>query len=386
MLLPATFLAFLVGLITPVNSIPRTFAVAPVEFGNSSAASITLRDAAMKIQTFWGNQNEGNSSIAPLEFETGVVNNEELVDTMPNAFIGTILLAYNKHLPLTLTPDDFWLLVSLGISQFLGQPDNAEKYRRTFVNHEGKMELVVDGVPLGVRPKSEANKDGWPKFVNAIVELIKQNTNGNTTEMMTANFTTTGLVESTVFQISLMEAMKNYFEYKVVLLCGIPQITLEGEEADYKSIITRIDSLIALLPDFEWYLKRVKGHMQKVLASHQGQPDNDWWRRMVRSVPEGSGGDSANVGWVSDFFPFVYDADGSVRQNDRNDADFDDFKSPVVTFTPVQMLDGLYTMKKYDMKLVGGFVGTAATETADGQLGVRPAIGWFTYYWKESPL
>jgi hypothetical protein len=56
---------------------------------------------------------------------------------------------------------------------------------------------------------------------------------------MTKRFSTTGRVEATVFQISLMEAMKNYFEYGVELACGIPEITLEGEEADYESILLR---------------------------------------------------------------------------------------------------------------------------------------------------
>jgi hypothetical protein len=76
------------------------------------------------------------------------------------------------------------------VSQFLALPENAEKYRHTFVHHEGKMELVVDGIPLGLVPKGPnanvTNKVAWPKFVDAIVELIKQNTNKDTTEVPNA--------------------------------------------------------------------------------------------------------------------------------------------------------------------------------------------------------
>ena len=81
----------------------------------------------------------------------------------------------------------FRLLISLGVSQFLSQPDNAEKYRFTFVHHEGKMELMVDGGPLGLVPRGPnaniTNKVAWPKCVDAIVELIKENTKNDTTEV-----------------------------------------------------------------------------------------------------------------------------------------------------------------------------------------------------------
>jgi hypothetical protein len=69
---------------------------------------------------------------------------------------------------------------------------------------------------------------------------------------MTSHFSTTGPVEAAVFQISLMESMKNYFDFMdMEIVCGIPKITLEGELADYKSIIERIDALFVLLPDFQ---------------------------------------------------------------------------------------------------------------------------------------
>jgi hypothetical protein len=38
--------------------------------------------------------------------------------------------AYNKHLPLTLSPDDLWLMIALNIGNFIGgDKEMAEKYR-----------------------------------------------------------------------------------------------------------------------------------------------------------------------------------------------------------------------------------------------------------------
>jgi hypothetical protein len=73
---------------------------------------------------------------------------------------------------------------------------------------------------------------------------------------MTESFSTTGIIESTAFKISLMETMKGYFKYVFVLACGIPEITLEGTEEDYVSIVARIDRLAIILPDFAVRRKR----------------------------------------------------------------------------------------------------------------------------------
>jgi hypothetical protein len=204
---------------------PATFAVDPVEIGTKVPQSISILDSAKVIQQFWANWNtdpdtqdltlldtlpkkEKKNEEAPLEFEvqhtylnemfvfmlssfeTGKVNHGELVQLMPkmpNAFLSTIITAYNEHLPLILSPDDFWLLISLGVSQFLSQKETAEQYRNTFVDHEGKIELRVDGNPLGIRPKSgDGNKEGWQMFVEKISELIKKHTRTDTARV---NFT-----------------------------------------------------------------------------------------------------------------------------------------------------------------------------------------------------
>ncbi len=43
-------------------------------------------------------------------------------------------------------------------------------------------------------------------------------------------------------------------------------------------------------------------------------------------------------------------------------------------------------MKKYNMKLVGGFVGTAMKKTKEGKVALRPAIGWLMFYSTEQEL
>jgi hypothetical protein len=67
----------------------------------------------------------------------------------------------------------------MSVAQFLAQEENAEKYRHVFVNHNGSMELSVDVTLFGIKVRSpETNKNGWPMFVDEIVRLIDNNTNG----------------------------------------------------------------------------------------------------------------------------------------------------------------------------------------------------------------
>ena len=51
-----------------------------------------------------------------------------------------IFHAYNKHQHLLLTPDDIWLTIAQGVSQHINY--NAEKFRYSFVNHEGKKKKI----------------------------------------------------------------------------------------------------------------------------------------------------------------------------------------------------------------------------------------------------
>ena len=65
--------------------------------------------------------NEENVDAQKMLFETGLANHAQLLK--PNGwlhgFANTVLQAYNNHYALVLSPDDWWLLISLSFSQFL---------------------------------------------------------------------------------------------------------------------------------------------------------------------------------------------------------------------------------------------------------------------------
>jgi len=75
--------------------------------------------------------------------ETPSSNHSVLERTLTShGLASAIFHAYNNHQHLRLTPDDIWLTIAQGVSQHINY--NAEKFRYSFVNHEGKKEIGIN--------------------------------------------------------------------------------------------------------------------------------------------------------------------------------------------------------------------------------------------------
>ena len=156
---------------------------------------------------------------------------DKLVYHGQDAFFRCIVEAYAQHKSVTLSPDMIWLLISQGFARYVNA--HAEALRPQLVDHDGKMSLVVQS---DVDVLSE--KADWPKLIGDFTAQIERYTTGDIGNTITANFSTTGLTERVASQITLMDAMKSYFEYVVVYIaCGIPSITLLGTPDDWREVI-----------------------------------------------------------------------------------------------------------------------------------------------------
>lgn len=69
----------------------------------------------------------------------------------------------------------------------------------------------------------------------AVYGTDKKEVGGHLVETLTCNFSTTTSLEKTVSEITIMETVKSYFEFiTIMIVCGIPEITLEGTPQDWK--------------------------------------------------------------------------------------------------------------------------------------------------------
>ena len=153
------------------------------------------------------------------------------------SLIRGLMEAYEKHYPITISPDMILILFLQGYSRFMEK--YSEKLRNIYVNFEGKKTLVVKRE--GLTPETASEKD-WQGIIEEFTGKIKSEIGENIISNLESNFTTTNPVTLTTSQVSIMSAMKQYFIYKVIMcVCGISKITLEGSLEDWEKIKKKIE-------------------------------------------------------------------------------------------------------------------------------------------------
>jgi len=229
-----------------------------------------------------------------------VTSNESMQTVAPdchNGFVGAIVRAYNNHYHLKLSPDSVWIAIVSALARYVNT--HAEELRNVFVPHTGQKELVV----VGGGSIGNANYDS---LINSISDAIDKNTKDDIRNWLECNFSTSTTLTKTVSKILLMGLMKNYFSYKICLMCGLPKVTLEGKLEDWKEIRQRVDKLKTwndkVLADWCAVLGPV---IDQFVAVFEDKPvDQTFWNHIVH-YEEGGSGPSFLSGWVMVFVPFT---------------------------------------------------------------------------------
>ncbi|CAF1299852.1 unnamed protein product [Rotaria sp. Silwood1] len=360
-----------------------TFAVAKVDIctkkhtpsegiTESDLARWTAKDQKLSIENF-----QTNHSLA------GDLNGNNR--RIENAFVAPAFKAYCEHYPLELSVEDIWVAIAQGVSIHLNE--NAEKYRELMVSHEGKktLTLSVDSlqIPDSARPKN-GNKSipaiDWPAAVRQMGNLIRSDMKTDVATLLTSPFSSTTSVEQAVFDCTLMDSVKSYYDFRFSLCCGLPQVTLRGSPEDFQQVINRVNQLRTIFLDFHWWLDALLPHLQQLKSSAEGKPDIDWWQKICHTV--GGGSDiSMLAGWLADFVPYISDGKGHYKKARRdhhhytqgliNGIEFSDL-SESVTQTDFVLDDNGHEIK---MKLIAGFLGISQNENTGA---LRPCLGWIT--------
>ena len=295
--------------------------------------------------------------------------NKSLVDGDDNAFFSMVCLAYAQHRPIVLSPDIMWIIICNGFSQYVNR--DPEKFRQYLVNYNDKETLVIrTGLETTTAQK-----------VQKFADLIAKETKGDIAELMTCNFSTTGMMEKMVSQITLMDAVKEYFDYLELLQgCGIPSVTLEGTPDDWRLLREKTRKL------GEFGVKKWTDKLDPILAefvlASEGKPNlKFWWNMAIKGRPvdfhlkAGGGclpayGPTPFDGWFLEFIPF------DNRGERPEKIAYGHELPPLMTSVPIiQYVEddfgnciGINTLE-----LRGGIVGLAQDRETKA---LRPEIGW----------
>jgi len=237
---------------------------------------------------------EGETRCAEL-LQSSFVSKEADLSTVfgtANGFVDTVLKAYNEHHHLIFKPDDVWIAI---LSQFnLYVNANAEKLRSHFVQHEGKKELVVRAV--GTRYTVD-----FGALAHQMTDQLHQNVvDEDLQKWILPDFTTTTLSDTIICSVLMMATLKAYFDYEFSTMCGIPSVTLEGEKSDWERLLTRLDKLDSFGEEPKAWAGMLRPIFTRFVRAFDGKPDIDFWSRVCRHHPQGSGSDILS-GWITAF-------------------------------------------------------------------------------------
>jgi Domain of unknown function (DUF4419) len=305
-----------------------------------------------------------------------------------HALLSAVNAAFYGHYPLLLSPDVVWLTLARGFALHVNL--NAESLRHRFVRHSGQEKLVVN------RPDFlPGRRNPWPEVFESFSDQIGERV-GKLRDFVRCDFSTTGATERAASELMVMDTFKAYFEYALCAGCGIPEITLTGTVADWKSIRNRA----ALFGEFglETWCKTLDPVLAQFVAAAEGRAEPAFWRSMFR-YHSGSG-PSVMTGWMTVLFPYLKDHSENLERNPyledwERRLEIDDkqhwrdrWNHPqgtgmgavpaCLTSVPLKVRWGL---EERAMRLVGGLMGVSQSPDS---LALQPECGWAVVYENEA--
>lgn len=288
----------------------------------------------------------------------------KLVNFEFHSFFTGMHQAYAEHRPFVLSPDMIWLLISQGFARHVN--NNAEELREYFAPFTGKAQLVIRNDAIDLNNPNSPWQDVFPEFTKQIGVF----TGNELIDALSCNFTTTTPTTKIAAEITIMEAMKPYFEFVVMrIICGIPEITLEGVPEDWKKLIDKANYLRRYKLD--WWIDEIEPLLQGFVNASQGIIDKDFWRNIFKfHTLEGYGAPDKIDGWMVKFFP--YDKDGK-RNNLAELMGADNLPDEIVKVDLLLVEIGPGYKKETPLELWAGFIGLEQNQET---FALKPHIGW----------
>ena len=279
-------------------------------------------------------------------------------------FFQSMYRAYADHRPFELSPEALWLLICQGFSLHVN--NNAEELRHLFVDFEGKRTLMVNGSGISLDNPNSQWERVFPQFTSQIAAYTGQ----ELIDVLSADFTTSTPASRVASQITVMESMKQYFDYCMVI-CGIPQVILHGTPDDWQSVIDRTEFLRQYKLD--WWVDEMLPVLKKIKRASEGELDKAFWRGMFKyhELKHEMCGDPETLadGWVVKFYPYNCN---KYRNTLKGLYDGASDLPPELSSVPVKFQEA--NGKTVDLTLWAGFVGIAQDTST---FALRPEIGWF---------
>jgi hypothetical protein len=275
--------------------------------------------------------------------------------------------AFSQHRPLVLSPDIIWITIVQGLAQHVRS--HAERLLEHFVSHSGKLEICIERTDL----HRGSPENVWDGVIHDLSVAIKKHL-GQRYDELISDFGTTGPVERTACEVALLDTFQPYFEYRVVCICGIPEITLEGTTDDWQRLRQKLWSLLPY--DLDWWLPHVREVCEQFVRASQGDIDLDHWKNIYKQE-RAYGADNVN-GWLVKLVPYLKNGrtgNFTVRNPLLGDPDEQVSTDTLPSGISQVPFRCCWQGRAEDaaMQFLGGFVGVTQDAST---LALRPKLGW----------
>lgn len=219
-----------------------------------------------------------------------------------NAFLETFIQAFQKHLGISLTPDDLWLTIHRGFAACVNK--NPEIFRERFVGSQKGKETITIRRDDFVRGNS---RNDWTSCLGQFQEALESKVGSEHIGLLCPTFSTSNVITTTANTVCLMDTLQSYFSYQVFTKCGIPWFQLHGTYKDWEGIVIHIDEMAARFPELIWWLESVRTIAEQFCQAYRGIVDGEFWRSIfkLRSM---SGTDIID-GHILRLFPYLKNGD-----------------------------------------------------------------------------
>lgn len=220
--------------------------------------------------------------------------------------------AYDKHLSVELTIDDFWTMICFGWITHI--KSNPEKYRSKFVKHSGVKSINASGDNFVLY----SPENDWKTVVGQFRNLLYDDLTDMMYNSIICNFMSTLTLSADNSTIAMMNLLGSYCEYSVTTNCGIKSIILRGAKSDWQRITYRIKDLAKY--DLEWWSGPLLSVVQRIISTFDvgtmsaGHRENlgRFWQKIYCWKANSS---RNVVGWINVFFPFVLTPSNELSRN-----------------------------------------------------------------------
>lgn len=289
---------------------------------------------------------------------------EQLANFGRHPFMRSLYAAYAEHRPIVLSPDMIWLLILQGFSRHVNY--NSAKMSVLLGMDKEKVELKLEY-------QSDFLEGGYEVWENAVLDFeaaLRGHMGNEFMDKLLPDFSTTGHREYIAGMISVMDSLKPFFRYLIdVCVCGIPAISLEGQQEDW--IHLREKSLALKKYELDWWINELEPILNQFIHAFDAEIDMDFWRNIFKIHKPQMCGDPEKIdGWITQFFP--YDRFGRRRAGEVI-LDINDLPEEVLKVDFSLRLISPERTEELPMQLISGFVGA---EQKESDFSLRPYISW----------